>query len=238
MPCYLGGSLAFDTWANLLHSVHTGMSAFEDRFGMNIYAYLQHHSDDAAAFYDAMTSVSNQESQAICEVYDFSACRTVVDVGGGQGFLLATLLQAYPSLHGILLDLPQVVDSAHAVLQDKITAGRCQIVGGDLLTAIPPGGDVYIIKRVLVDRDDAQARTLLTNCRNVMKPHSRVLVADPDITSLYGRLFDISMLTVFGSGSRIRTPAELRDLFASAGLKLTRTLSTPSALLLVEGVPV
>lgn len=71
-----------------------------------------------------------------------------------------------------------------------------------------------------------------------MEPQSRLLVADPDITSLYGTLFDISMLTVFGSGSRIRTPAELRDLFASAGLKLTRTLSTSSTLLLVEGVPV
>jgi hypothetical protein len=68
-------------------------------------------------------------------------------------------LQTYPALQGILLDLPAVADSAHAVLQAAVSAGRCQIVGGDFLTAVPPGGDVYILKRILVDRDDARAPT-------------------------------------------------------------------------------
>ena len=114
---------------------------------------------------------------------------------------------------------------------------RCQIVGGDFLTAVPPGGDVYILKRILVDRDDAQAHTLLANCRAVMGPQGRVVVADPDLTSLYGACFDMLMLGVFGSGSRIRTEAELRDLFGHAGFTLTQTLATPSTLRLVEGVP-
>ena len=105
------------------------------------------------------------------------------------------------------------------------------------MTAVPVGGDVYIIKRVLVDRDDTQARTLLTHCREAMGPQGRVLVADPDLTSLYGILFDLAMLAAFGSESRIRTETEMRDLFASAGLKLTRTMATTSALRLVEGLP-
>jgi hypothetical protein len=116
--------------------------------------------------------VSKQEARALCAVYDFSACRTVVDVGGGRGFLLATLLHTYPALQGILLDLPAVADSAHAMLQGEVSAGRCQIVGGDFLTAVPPGGDEYILKRILIDRDDAQAHTLLTNCRAAMGPRA------------------------------------------------------------------
>ncbi len=232
-----GSPLFFQMWPQLLHSVHTGASGFADLFGTDAYAYLQHHPAEAAMFYEAMTSVSKHESRTICEVYDFSTCRTVVDVGGGRGFLLATLLQTYPSLQGILLDLPQVVDGAQAVLGAEVAAGRCQLVRGDFLTAVPAGGDVYLIKRVLVDRDDTQARTLLTHCREAMGPQGRVLVADPDLTSLYGILFDLAMLVAFGSESRIRTETEMRDLFASAGLKLTRTMATTSALCLVEGVP-
>jgi hypothetical protein len=97
---------------------------------------------------------------------------------------------------------------------------------------------VYILKRILIDRDDAQAHTLLTNCRAAMGRQGRVLVADPDLTSLYGVCFDMFLLGVFGSRSRIRTEAELRDLFAHAGFTLTQTMATPSTRLLVEGVPV
>jgi hypothetical protein len=234
---HFGHLVLFRTWPHLLHSVHTGTSAFADLFGMSVYTYLQEHPADAAVFYEAWTSVSKQEARALCAVYDFSASRTVVDVGGGRGFLLATLLQTYPALQGILLDLPSVADSAHAVLQAEVSAGRCQIVGGDFLTAVPSGGDVYILKRILVDRDEPQAHTLLANCRAAMGPQGRVLVADPDLTSLYGACFDMLMLGVFGSGSRIRTEAELRDLFTRAGFTLTRTMATSSTPLLVEGVP-
>jgi hypothetical protein len=156
---------------------------------------------------------------------------------GGRGFLLAPLLQTYPALQGILLDLPSVADSAHAVLQAAVSAGRYQIVGGDFLTAVPSGGDVYILKRILIDRDETQARTLLTNCRAAMEPQGCMLVADPDLRSLYGACFDMLRLGGCGSGSRSRTEAELRDLFAPAGFRLTRTIATPSTLLLVEGVP-
>lgn len=184
-----------------------------------------------------MTSVSKHESLAIAAVYDFATCRTVVDVGGGRGFLLATLLRAYPALQGILLDLPQVVAGASEVLAAEVEAGRCQVVGGDFLTAVPAGGDVYLIKRVLADRDETQARTLLTRCREAMGPQGRVLVADADLTSRYGSLFDILMLVAFGGENRLRTDDELRELFARAGLQLSRTLATTSALRMAEGIP-
>ena len=234
----IGGSpLFFHAWPQLLHSVQTGTSGFAALFGMPFYTYLQHHPAEAALFYEAMTSVSHYESLAICEVYDFSTCHTVVDVGGGRGYLLAALLRTYPALQGILLDLPPVIDGAQTVLAAEVAAERCQLVGGDFLAAIPAGGDMYLIKRVLVDRDDTQAHTLLRHCREAMGPQGRVLVADPDLTSPYGLFFDLAMLMFFGGESRIRTETELRTLFASAGLQLTRTMATSSALRLVEGVP-
>jgi hypothetical protein len=233
----MGSVWIHHTWPHLPQSLHTGGSAFEALFGQPCYAYLQDHPADVAVFNAAMTAVSKQESTALQEAFDFSICHTVVDVGGGLGLLLAALLRAYPALHGILLDLPRVVEGAHTVLENEVANGRCQLIGGDFLTAVPPGGDVYILKRILMDRDDAQARSLLRHIRDAMHPNGRVLVADPDPTSQYGSLLDMLMLVVFGSGSRIRSEAELRELFASAGFGLTRTLATPPTLRLAEAVP-
>jgi hypothetical protein len=223
-------------WPNLLQGVQTGTSAFEQVFGAPLYEYLQYHPDAAAVFNDALTSISQQEALALREVYDFSAVRTLVDVGGGRGFLLATLLQAYPSLHGMLLDLPSVVAGAQALLKSEIDSGRCQLSSGDFFLAVPPGGDVYLLKRILPAFNDTQALTILRNCRDAMTPNSHILVADPDTSSLYGRLFDIAMLGIFDG--RLRTDAELRELFTGAGLTLTRTITTRSMLRLVEGRPI
>jgi hypothetical protein len=212
-----------------------GTSAFEQVFGMPLYEYMQQHADAAAVFNDALTSISQQEAIALREAYDFSAVRTLVDVGGGCGLLLATLLQAYPLLRGILFDLPLVVSGAQALLQPEIDSGRCHISGGDFFLAVPPGGDVYLLKRILPAFNDTQAQAILRNCRDAISPDGRVLVADPDTSSLYGSLFDIAMLVIFGG--RLRTDAELQELFAGAGLTLTRTLDTRSTLRLVEGIP-
>jgi hypothetical protein len=184
----------------------------------------------------AMSDLSAQEGLAIQEAYDFTSCRTLVDVGGGRGGLLVTLLQAFPTLRGILFDVPSVVESAQAVLHTDALRGRCQLVGGDFLVAVPAGGDLYMLKRILIDRTDDEARTLLTNIRHAMAPQGRVLVADPESTSLYGKLLDMFMLMV--QGGRLRTNAEIQALFAQTGFQLNRAVETRSALRLLEGVPV
>ena len=222
-------------WPNLLHSVRKGESAFEDVYGMNIYTYLQEQPDAGAVFNSAMTDVSKQEGDALRDAYDFSAFHTVVDVGGGGGLLLATILRANPSLEGILFELPSVVERAHAISETDDLRDRCRMISGDFLSAVPPGGDLYILKRILIDHPDERARRILTNIRDVMVPEGRVIVVDPDIRSLYGKLFDILMLMVFGS--RLRTEGELRDLFSDTGFKLTRTMDMRSTLRLYEAAP-
>jgi len=232
----MGGEWFGPTWPQLGHSVRTGTSAFAHVWGMPAYTYLQQHPAALAVFQQTMSDLSADEGLAVRDAYDFARCHTVVDVGGGRGGLLAILLQAFPSMQGVLFDLP-VVESAQAVFQAEPLRGRCQLVGGDFLAAVPAGGDLYILKRVLVDRTDDEARTLFTNIRRAMAPQGRVLVADPDGRSSFGQLYDMLMLMV--SGSRLRTEAEVQALFAQTGFTLTRAIETRSmtSLRLLEGVP-
>ncbi len=223
-------------WSNILHSVNTGESAFEDVFGMNAYEYYQQNPEDGAVFYEAMTAQSKYEGIALRDAYDFSDRRVVVDVGGGRGFLLATILEANPSVNGILIDLASVVEGAHATFDSSALRGRCEFVGGDFLSEVPSGGDLYILKRVLIDKNDDQAKQLLANCREAIGSQGKMLVADPDVRSHYGNLFDVFMLGTFGG--RLRTQAELQNLFASTGFELSRTIDTESTLTLVEAIPV
>jgi O-methyltransferase domain len=232
----MGGEWFAQAWPHLLQSIQAGTNAFESVVGMNVYRYLQQHPTGGTVLQQAMSDLSTQEGLAIREAYDFTSCQTLVDVGGGRGGLLATLLQAFPALRGILFDVPSVVESAQAVLHTDALQGRCQLVGGDFLVAVPAGGDLYVLKRILIDRTDDEARTLLTNIRHAIAPQGRVLVADPESTSLYGKLLDMFMLMV--QGGRLRTNAEVQALFTQTGFQLTRAMETRSALRLLEGVPV
>jgi hypothetical protein len=117
------------TWPLLPQSVQTIHSTFEALFGQSCYVYLRSRPDHVAVFNAAMTVVPKQASAALRQAFDFSSCHTVVDVGGGQGILLAALLRAYPVLHGILLDLRRVAESAHNVLEAEVATGRCRIIG-------------------------------------------------------------------------------------------------------------
>ena len=224
-------------WPRLAQSVHTGTSAFASVFGTNVYTYFQQNPAAGAVFLQTMNDFTAEEGLAVREAYDFARCQTVVDVGGARGGLLAILLPAFPSMQGILLDVPAVVEGAQAVFQAETFRGRCQLVGGDFLAAVPAGGDLYILKRVLMDRTDDEARTLLTNIRRAMVPQGRLLVAEPDSRSPYGKLLDMVMLMMFGS--RLRTDVEVQALFAQTGFTLTRAIETRASttLRLLEGVP-
>lgn len=223
-------------WPHLIQSFYTGSDVFEPMFGMTIYQYFQQYPAAGVVLQQAMSELSTQEGPAIRDAYDFAPYHTIVDLGGGHGGLLATLLQALPARQGVLFDLPSVIDRAQAMSQLDAFQERCQLVGGDFLEAVPEGGDLYILKRVLIDRTDAEARTLLTNIRTAIGPRGRILVADPESDSPYGKSLDMFMLVMFGS--RLRSNAEVQELFAQTGFQLTRAMETRSTLRLLEGMPV
>ena len=232
----MSGDWFSQAWPHLIQSFYTGRSAFEPILGTNIYQYFQQHRAAEAVLQQAMSELSIQEGLAIRETYDFLPYPTIVDVGCGHGSLMATLLQALPAGRGVLFDLPSVVDSAQTMSTLEPFQERCELVGGDFLEAVPAGGDIYALKRILIDRTDADARTLLTNIRTAMDRRGRLLVADPESHSQYGMSLDMFKLVMFGS--RLRSNAEIQELLAQSGFRLLRTMETSSTLRLLEAAPV
>ncbi len=219
----------------LLPSLKSGNSPFPDLFGAGFYDSLPNNPEQAAVFHGAMREISEQDAVAIRKAYDFTSCQTLVDLGGGQGLLLAVLLDAYPDMKGILLDLPEVVEHPEERLQAHMHSGRCQVIAGDLLQAVPPGGDVYMLKRVLTHFPDDAVRTVLTNVRNATAPDSHLLIADPNPASLYGASFDVLMFLLMDGG--LRTHQQLGQLLTDSGFSYQRNLETEGEVHLVEAVP-
>lgn len=233
-----GAAACWSPWGNLLHSVMTGEPSFERTFGMSIFEHLRSDPDVAAAFDAVMSEQSGPEAQAVAAAYEFAGRPSIVDVGGGQGVLLSTILQAHPEARGVLFDQPRVVAGAAPRLQGAGVVERCETVGGSFFEAVPEGGDAYLLKHVLQDWDDARCITILRNCGRAMSTDARLLVIEalvaPGNTPDYGRFLDVNMLVL--SGGRERTEEEYRGLFDAAGLQLSRVVPTPSHLHLIEGM--
>jgi hypothetical protein len=185
-----------------------------------------------------MTALSRFEAAGVCAAYDFSGCGTVVDVGGGHGRLLTEVLNAYPSLNGILYDRPPVVDVARSSIASSQVGDRCEVVGGDFFAEAPTGGDVYLLKHIVHDWDDDRSAVILRNCREAMNQGGRVLVIEGVITPgnepSNSKLWDVVMLALT-RGGRERTEEEYAELYAQAGLTLTRVVSTHAVVSIVEG---
>jgi hypothetical protein len=209
-------------WGQLLYSVRTGRTAFGQVHGAEFFDYLGRHSEPAAVFNQAMTSNAARSGAAITRAYDFSGIQRIVDVGGGHGLFLATILQAYPAMHGVLFDQPDVIQGAAAALEMLGVADRCEIVAGDFFAAVPHAGDAYLLRQIIHDWDDAQATTILTNCRYAMRQSGKVLVVERALVadhreSLGALHLDMEMLVNLGGLQR--TDAEYGALFEAAGMQ-------------------
>ena len=151
---------------------------------MAVFDYYRHHPEDARIFDEAMTSLSWAEAHAVVRAFDFPPFRTLVDVGGGHGTLLTTVLHAHPQLHGIVFDQPQVVEGARSQIAREGLTSRCDVVAGDFFQAVPRGGDAYLLKSIIHDWDDEQSVALLTNCRQAMTAEARLLVVETVVPRL------------------------------------------------------
>ena len=222
----------------LLYSVQTNQGAFEHVHGLPFYAYMDQHADAAACFNAWMMSATSFDAAAIAAAYDFARIATLVDVGGGQGMLLTAILQTYPQMHGVLFDLPTVVEGARQGIVSAGLTHRCTLAAGDFFTAVPSGGNAYIIKQVVHNWDDERALVLLKNCRQAMALEGRLLLIERIITSTHSpaaALLDITILINTGAGGR--TEDEYRALLSAAGFTLMKLIPIPSGLSIMEAAP-
>jgi hypothetical protein len=207
---------------------------------MEFFELVASHPELAHGFQAAMSERTAAFAASVAANYDFSRMRTVADIGGGKGTLLAAILRANAHLHGVLFDLPAVSAEAAAVLRAAGVEERCEIVAGDFFAGVPGGADGYILANVLHDWDDTRSVQILTACRHIMADHARVLIVErlipsdrPDAVPVL--LSDLNML-IF-TGGQERTNAEYGTLLSAAGLNLVNVQPVASPYGVIEGAP-
>jgi ubiquinone/menaquinone biosynthesis C-methylase UbiE len=233
------GQEHYPAWGNLMHSIKTGEIAFDDFFKMDIWQYFKQNPEDGAVFNDSMSGVTGVANEAIMSVYDFSPFHKVIDIGGGHGGLITSILKKNPQSQGVLFDAPQVIEGARPRLEANGVADRCETVAGNFFEAVPAGGDAYVMKWIIHDWDDEKALTILKNIRSQMQPNGRLIVVEtvvPDTDEPhFSKFFDLNMLVM--TGGKERTAAEFEQLLATAGFKLLRVIPTDLPTSLIEAQP-
>lgn len=227
-------------WLNVLHTLKTGNTTFEHVHGMNLFEYLAKTPEAAQIFNEAMTSTNATIKATLTSDYNFSSISKIVDVGGGHGSLIAAILKAYPTMQGILFDLPLVVTDAKRHIEAEGLTQRCEIVGGNFFESVPSGGEVYVLKNIIHDWDDTHAIAILKNCYHAMVEKGKLLLIEavipPKNEPSFSKFLDLEMLVM--SGGCHRTEVEYQALLEAAGFQLTNIITTSSSLNVIECVPV
>ena len=236
---YAGQPYVWQSWGAMMHSVKTGESSFGHLHGANLWEWRSKRREETEIFDAAMSELSSAAGKAVASSYDFSVFNVIIDVGGGQGALLAAVLAEHKNTKGILFDLPHVVVKAQDILRTAGVTNRCEIVGGDVFKAVPEGGDAYLIKSVLMDEDDDQAIAILLACRSAMRPSGKVVVIEHLLTPPNAPEINSSDMTMMiMTGGRERTREEFSELFSAAGFHLEQVVATKSPFMLMVGAPV
>jgi hypothetical protein len=234
---YFGSEHNLRAWADFLQTIRDDKSAFERTRGMTIWELFARDPTAGEIFAGAMDELTTAEASTLASAFPFTRYTSVCDVGGGRGVLLAEILARYPRLRGCLLDGPAATAGAAERLKSSGLAARVEIVRGDFFDRIPEGYDLYLMKDVLHDWDDARARRILENCRRAMSADARLLIAEillaPNEARFPGTFADLQMMTVCSEG-RQRSRADFARLFDAAGLRLVRVWPTSRFSSLVE----
>jgi hypothetical protein len=237
---HVAGPLMWQAFGEFLHSVKTGETAMQKAFGQPLFDYLDTDPEQATLFNAAMIGFHGVEPPAVAAAYDFSGIGKLIDVGGGTGNLLTTILLANPELKGLLYDQPHVAAEARRQIELKGLSGRCEVTEGSFFESVPSGGDAYMLSHIIHDWDEARCVQILRNCRAAMGRQGRLLLVEMVIPAGNdfhpSKYFDLIMLA-FAGGTE-RTEAEYASLFAKAGLNLTRVVPTESPVSVIEAQPV
>ncbi|MCL7495554.1 MULTISPECIES: methyltransferase [Streptomyces] len=232
----LGDDLYWKPVGRLHETVRTGRTAFDEIFGAPFFAHLQTDPAAASLFNAGTAGFSHLVTEHVAQSCDFPDGATVVDVGGGRGGLLRSVLAAHPQVTGTLYDQASVI--AEHQLDHPEVAGRWATASGDFFESVPAGHDHYLLKSILHDWSDENCLRILQAVRAGMRKDSKLLVVDPVIPP--GNAFDASktidvmMMAVYDG--KERTQREFEEILTKAGFKITRILPTPSLMSVIEAV--
>ena len=225
-------------WGKLDSAVKNGKPATHETLGTDIFGFYAKHPDEAAPFARAMGNLSAMAAAEVARVCDFSRAKTVVDVGGANGALLAAVLDAQPSARGIVFDLPHVAEDARALIGARGLASRAEFAGGDFFQGVPRG-DTLLLKQVLHDWDDESSLRILARCRAALQDDGKLVVVEmvlpEDNAPSMAQMMDLNMLVMLTG--RERSEADFAALFAKAGLRLAKVSATHSPFFVIEAVP-
>jgi len=227
-------------WEQLPWCVETGKPASYKLNGMPMFDWMGQHPEKTGNFNQAMTDVSQGDSAAIVQSYDFSRFEHIVDVAGGHGALLAAILDQVPKLRGTLVEMPHVIEGAKkAGILDRFV-NRCTLEAGSIFESVPAGADAYIMKFIIHDWYDPECVKILSQCRKGIRPGGRLLVVDQVVPARnepgVAKFMDLEMLVL--PGGMERTEKEFHELFMASGFRLERIIPTPALQSIIEGVPV
>ena len=234
------GEEHYPAWGELLHSVRTGGIAFEKAFGMPVWEFFGQNPENAKIFNDAMSGMTAQANEALHAAYSFAGIKTIIDVGGGHGGLITSILQRNPQMRGILFDAPQVIEGAKDLVAKSGVGDRCELVAGDFFKSVPAGGDLIIMKWIIHDWNDDQSVAILRNCHQALPEKGKLILVEavipPGSEMHFSKFMDLNMLVM--TGGRERTEAEFAKLYEDSGFRLTRVVPTESLFSVIEGVKV
>ena len=213
----------------LLDVVKTGKPSFKDANGCEQWEYFQRHRESAERFNKGMAARTSQVISALLESYDFSQFKTLIDVGGGLGTVLASILSKFQQLHGCLYEQSSVVEGAKSFLEAQGVISRCNLISGDFFESVPKDFDAYLMKSIIHDWDDEKALAILKNCRASINKHGKLLLIErvigQDDAPLSVKWQDLYMMVIYGS--RVRTEQEFRNLLRASDFELKKVIALP-----------
>jgi len=237
----LGGEEFEAAYGGLLQTVMTGETAFDHVFGVSHWEHLEQNLTLSEHFNEYISSGSANMSPLVLAGYDFSRFRTVVDIGGGHGILLADILQAHPNVNGILFDQPHVIKEACVRFEEAGLIGRCRMVGGDIFDNVPEGADAHVLKSILHDWDNERVMVILKNCCAALAEGGTLLIIERILPERAAEdpetvIMDLQMLVM--TGGRERKVDEYRALLSAAGFRLNQIIPIKGGRWIIEAAHV
>jgi C-methyltransferase len=236
LASFIGSPEDREHWSHCVDAVRTGESVVPKLRGMEGFDWAASEPELSEIFNQAMTNFSELAVDAVAAAYDFTGYRTIVDVAGGHGRLLAGLLEVAPNATGVLFDMPQVVAGAEPLLRKHQVADRVRIADGSFFDSVPDGGDLYVLKNIIHDWPDDRARQILKTVRAATRDGATLLLVEcvipPHDRDFVAKWMDLGMLV--DNKGRERTGEEYQNLLQQSGFHMIRIVPTASPFSIVK----